>query len=122
MPATKKPAARKPAAEKQTAPTPAPSPEKPRGFIDAAMLAKAVELRAAGKSWNAIGADLGVKSTAYLSARVKAEHGAVAAAKPAAQTVPQAEPADAVSEPARPARRRTSKPPAGANPTAAKGS
>lgn len=99
--------------KKTTKPAASPEPVKPSGFIDAALMERAITLRGEGKTMEAIGAELNVKATAYLAKKIKATYGADALARPAkaaAQTVPQVEPADAASKPARPARRRTSKP------------
>ncbi len=66
---------------------------KPTPKIDAALMEKAIKLRREGKSMEAIGAALGVKATAYLAKKIKATYGPDALAKPAAQAVPQPEPA-----------------------------
>lgn len=80
--APKKPATRKPAAKKapaKAAPAPAPSPS---GFIDAALMERAIELRGEGKSMKEIGVLLNVKATAYLAKKIKATYGADALDRP----------------------------------------
>jgi hypothetical protein len=69
----------KPSAKKATTAPP------PREFIDAALMKRAMNLRKEGKTMNQIGADLGVKATAYLAKKIRENYGADALAKPAAQ-------------------------------------
>jgi hypothetical protein len=76
--ATKKTAARKPAAPK-VAPAPAPAV----GFIDAALMERAIALRAEGKTMKQIGVELNVKATGYLAKKIRETYGADALAKPA---------------------------------------
>jgi hypothetical protein len=81
-PATRKPATRKPAAKKAPAKaTPAPAPS-PSGFIDAALMERAIELRGEGKTMKEIGVLLNVKATAYLAKKIKATYGADALDRP----------------------------------------
>lgn len=96
------------------APKPDPTPA-PAGFIDAALMERAIALRAEGKTMKAIGAELGVKATGYLAAKIKATYGAdaLSSAKPTAQGSGQAKPAahasvaaSHTSDGAKPARRR----------------
>lgn len=54
--------------------------------IDAALMEKAIALRAEGKSMKAIGAELGVKATGYLAVKIKATYGPDALARPAEPT------------------------------------
>lgn len=89
---------KQPAAAKQT-----PPPAK--GFIDAALMERAIKLRGEGMTMEGIGAKLGVKSTAYLAKKIKETYGADALAKPAAQPVPQPQPAKRASRAAKPARK-----------------
>jgi hypothetical protein len=76
--ATKKTAVRKPAAPKV-----APAPGPVAGFIDAALMERAIALRAEGKTMKQIGAELNVKATAYLAKKIRATYGADALARPA---------------------------------------
>jgi hypothetical protein len=83
--AAKKPAARKPAAKKapvKKAPTPVKAPAAPGGFIDKALMEKAIELRGKGKTMKEIGALLNVKATAYLAKKIKDTFGADALDRP----------------------------------------
>lgn len=96
---TAKTATKKTAAKKTASPAPAAN----KGFIDAALMERAIKLRKDGLTMEAIGAELGVKATAYLAKKVKATYGPDALAKPAAQGTAQA-------EPAKPATRRARKP------------
>jgi hypothetical protein len=57
--------------------TPAPS-----GFIDKALMEKAIELRGQGKTMKEIGVELNVKATAYLAKKIKDTFGADALDRP----------------------------------------
>lgn len=74
----KKPASANPTPAKK--PTP---PTAPAGFIDAALMERAIALRGEGKSMKQIGAELNVKATGYLAKKIKATYGADALALPA---------------------------------------
>ncbi len=79
--------------------TPAPAPAADKGFIDAALMERAIKLRKDGLTMKQIGAELGVKATGYLAKKIKETYGADALA-PAAKPIqgePQAKPAKAQS-------------------------
>jgi hypothetical protein len=76
----RKVAARKPAAKKPA--TPAKKATAPVGFIDAALMERAIKLRGEGKSMKEIGVLLNVKATAYLAKKIKATYGADALDRP----------------------------------------
>lgn len=83
--AAKKPAARKPAAKKapvEKAAPPVKTPAAPGGFIDKALMEKAIALRGEGKSMKEIGVLLNVKATAYLAKKIEATYGADALDRP----------------------------------------
>jgi hypothetical protein len=87
MPARKtapKTAATKKTAARKTAPKPAPAPAPSHsGFIDAALMERAIALRAEGKTMKQIGAELNVKATGYLAKKIRETYGADALATPA---------------------------------------
>jgi DNA-binding NarL/FixJ family response regulator len=61
-----------------------PAASKPtRGFIDVTLMERAIALRKEGKTMKEIGAELGVKSTAYLAVKIKQLYGADALDKAA---------------------------------------
>jgi hypothetical protein len=74
-----------------------PAPAAPKGFIDAALMERAIELRKDGLTMKQIGAELNVKATAYLAKKIKEQYGAEALAKP----TPTPEPTAAPAKPAR---------------------
>jgi hypothetical protein len=64
-----------------------PEAAKPtRGFIDAALMERAVALRGEGKTMKEIGTALNVRSTGYLAAKIKEHYGADALARSAKAT------------------------------------
>lgn len=68
---------------KTTKTTPAtPAPAAPAGFIDDALMKRAIKLRNEGKTMKAIGAELNVKATGYLAKKIKATYGPDALARP----------------------------------------
>jgi hypothetical protein len=70
---------------KTTKTTPAPAPASPAataGFIDDALMKRAIKLRKEGKTMKAIGAELNVKATGYLAKKIKATYGPDALAAP----------------------------------------
>jgi hypothetical protein len=83
------------------------APAATTGFIDAALMERAIALRAEGKTMKTIGAELGVKATGYLAKKIKATYGPDALARPTAQGEPQAKPVKGASVPEkRPSARR----------------
>ncbi len=54
----------------------------PAGFIDAALMERAIALRGDGKTMKQIGEALNVKATGYLAKKIKATYGADALALP----------------------------------------
>jgi hypothetical protein len=85
-------AAKKPAAKRASAPATHKAPKKgagkakatpaPVGFIDKALMEKAIELRGQGKTMKEIGVLVNVKATAYLAKKIKDTFGADALDRP----------------------------------------
>jgi hypothetical protein len=83
--AAKKATTRKPAAKTvpvKKAPTKAKALAAPSGFIDKALMEKAIELRSKGKTMKEIGVLLNVKATGYLAKKIKDTFGADALDRP----------------------------------------
>jgi hypothetical protein len=81
-PAVKKAPVKKAATPVKKTPAKAETPVAPGGFIDKALMEKAIELRGEGKTMKEIGVLLNVKATAYLAKKIKDTFGADALDRP----------------------------------------
>jgi hypothetical protein len=99
---------------KQTSPKTAeqaPAKQGPAGFIDAALMERAIALRKEGRTMKQIGADLGVKATGYLAKKIKETYGADALAPAPKPAKVEPAPEQAKAKPARkPRARKATKP------------